>query len=503
MKNAILAFLLIQLVIVVNAQYQTEAEYKDSEYYMNPVFAGDYPDPSILRDGDDFYMVHSSFEYYPGLTIWRSKDMINWTPVINTLNKYVGSVWAPDLVKYDGKYYIYFPASGTNYVITADSIDGEWSDPVELDIAPIDPGHVVDEEGNRYLFFSSGGFVPLTKDGLSLAGEFQPSYSGWPIPRDWTVEGFRMEGPKLVKRGEYYYLTVAEGGTAGPATGHMVISARSKSLTGPWENSPYNPITRTTEKSERWCSKGHGTILEDGNGGWWMVFHAYENGFYNMGRQTLMIPVEWTEDGWYKIPDGITDETSIKRPNLTPDETDFVLSDSFDGDELKLQWKFFGEYDPDRFRVADNSVTIKAKGDVIANCSPLLCNASHHSYIAEVEMSIEGDAVGGLALFYSERASSGILADDKNILINALGWQFVTEENVINRHVFLRLRNINSTVDTYYSLDGENWIKTENSFETSGYHHNVLGGFMGLRIGLCSVGEGAVKFSNFKYEPIQ
>lgn len=148
----------------------------------NPIFAGDYPDPSILVDGNNYYMVHSSFEYYPSLLIWHSTDLINWTPVANALYRYLGSVWAPDLAKYDGKYYIYFPASGTNYVVSADNIAGPWSDPIELKVTMIDPGHVVDEEGNRYLYFSSGSYVPLSKDGLSIKGEIKNSYKGWEIP---------------------------------------------------------------------------------------------------------------------------------------------------------------------------------------------------------------------------------------------------------------------------------------------------------------------------------
>ena len=311
MKKTIIISLLIQLSYLANAQYQTNTNEKGDGYYLNPIFAGDYPDPSILRDGNDYYIVHSSFDYYPGLLIWHSKDLIHWTPVTNALHKYVGSVWAPDLAKYKNRYYIYFPANNTNYVVTADSINGAWSDPVDLKIGNIDPGHFTDAEGKRYLYFSSGGYVPLSDDGLSVTGEIKQTYSGWPIPREWTIEGFFMEGPKLVKRGDYYYLTVAEGGTAGPATSHMVISARSKSPFSPWENSPYNPIIRTKESSEKWWSKGHGTLFEDVTGKWWMVFHGYENGFYNMGRQTLLQPIEWTNDGWYKTPDGIKTDKPI------------------------------------------------------------------------------------------------------------------------------------------------------------------------------------------------
>ncbi|MCW3787924.1 family 43 glycosylhydrolase [Plebeiibacterium sediminum] len=470
--------------------------------FLNPVFAGDYPDPSILVDGDDYYVVHSSFEYYPGLLIWHSTDLINWTPVANALYTYVGSVWAPDLVKYDGKYYIYFPADNTNYVITAESIEGPWSEPVELNITMIDPGHVVDEEGNRYLYFSSGSYVPLSKDGLSVAGDVQHVYDGWDIPRDWSIECFCMEGPKLFKRGEYYYLTVAEGGTAGPATGHMVISARSKSPLGPWENSPYNPIIRAKSNEDKWWSVGHATPFKDTHDKWWMMLHGYEKDFYNMGRQTMLAPIEWTADGWFKTPEGYQIDAPADKPEGESGDIQFSLNDDFSGSALKPQWKFFKGYDEERFKVENNSIVINGKGGSVADCSPMLCIPEDHAYTAQVELEVEGDAVGGMVLFYNERAFSGILADKENVLANLRGWQFATESNVLKRYVFLRLKNINNTVDMYYSLDGEQWNKIENSFEASAYHHNVLSGFMSLRIGLCAMGKGNVTFKNFEYKPL-
>ncbi|HEY9123502.1 MAG TPA: family 43 glycosylhydrolase [Bacteroidales bacterium] len=503
MKKSFIMALLIHLAFFLNAQYQTNANSKGIDYYVNPIFAGDYPDPSLLRDGEDYYLVHSSFEYYPGLLIWHSKDLINWEPVTNALHKYVGSVWAPDLVKYKNKYYIYFPANNTNYVITADSINGKWSDPVDLKIGNIDPGHVTDADGKRYLYFSSGGYIPLSDDGLSAAGTYKQTYSGWPIPRDWTIECFCLEGPKLTKREGYYYLTVAEGGTAGPATSHMIISARSHSPFGPWENSPYNPIIRTQENTEKWWSKGHGTLFEDTKGKWWIVFHAYENGYYNMGRQTLLQPIEWTKDGWFKTTEGENAEGPIKRPAGISIKSTFSLNDNFADKTLKPQWKFFGEYDTSRFRPTANGLIITAKGNSVGNCSPLLCVPSDHSYIAQVELNIEGDAVGGLVLFYNNNFYSGILADKENILANLRGWQFPTEKKAIEKHVFLRLKNIKNTVDMFYSLDGEKWNKIENSAEVSAMHHNVLSGFMSLRLGLCSMGTGKVTFKNFIYEAIK
>jgi beta-xylosidase len=503
MKTIALIISLVLFAFCSKAQYQTQTNKKGDGFYTNPVFAGDYPDPSIIRDGETYYMVHSSFEYYPGLLIWQSKDLINGTPLTNALHKYIGSVWAPDLVKYNNKYYIYFPANDKIYVVWASSVAGPWSDPVDLKINNIDPGHVADENGKRYLYSANGGYVPLSDDGLSVIGESKHVYDGWKIPREWSIECFCLEGPKITKRGDYYYLTVAEGGTAGPATGHMIISARSKSPLGPWENSLYNPIERTLDNSERWWSKGHGTLLEDAKGDWWMIFHAYENGFYNMGRQTLLQPVEWTADGWFKTPASIKTDQLIKKPSLKTAASIYKLSDDFSGTSLKPHWKFFGEYNPDRFKVTDNSLTINAKGNSIGNCSPLLCVPSDHSYTAEVELFIQGNATAGLVLFYNNNFSSGILADSENVLANLRGWQFVTESKVIKNHVFLRLQKINNTVDMFYSTDGVKWNKIENSIEVSAMHHNVLSGFMSLRIGLCSIGDGNVMFKNFTYMPIK
>lgn len=499
MKCSIIGICLVAICSLTNAQHQFNRNKQAEKNYTNPILSGDHPDPSLLRDGDDYYMVHSSFEFYPGLLIWHSKDLVNWTPLTNALYKNIGSVWAPDLVKYKNKYYIYFPANNTNYVVTADSMKGPWSDPIDLKVGNIDPGHIADDAGNRYLYFSSGGYVPLSADGLSVSGEFRHCYSGWTIPRDWTIECYCMEGPKLIKRGDYYYLTVAEGGTAGPATSHMIISARSRSPLGPWENSPYNPILRTGSSGERWWSKGHGTLFNDAKGNWWMVYHAYEKDHYNMGRQTLLQPVEWTNDGWFRMPEGAGTPQPVRRPAGNA----FTLSDRFEGNTLKPHWKFFGSYDTARFRLQNNTLGITGKGSSIAGCSPLLCVPTDHSYTADVEMTIEGDATGGLVLFYNQQAYSGILANKEDVLANLRGWQFTAEKKVISKHVFLRLKNINNTVDMFYSTDGEKWNKIESSLEVSGLHHNALGGFLSVRIGLCSVGEGKVTFRNFNYKAIK
>jgi xylan 1,4-beta-xylosidase len=499
MKKSIV-LILFSISIAINAQQQN-AKVSDG-FYQNPIFAGDYPDPSIIRDGENYYIVNSSFNYYPGLLIWTSKDLVNWKPVTHALKKSVGSVWAPDLVKYRGKFYIYFPANDTNYVVWADVINGPWSDPIDLKIGNIDPGHFVDDKGNRFIYFSNGSYVPLSADGLSIVGKETSAYEGWKIPKEWSIECFCLEGPKMMKRGDYFYLTVAEGGTAGPATSHMVISARSKSPFGPWENSPYNPIIRTKDSSEKWWSKGHATIIDDVNGKWWMVFHGYEKGYYNMGRQTLLEPVEWTADGWYKVPDGIKTDAPIKKPVGKIAQNSFTLSDSFSDTKLKLQWQFFNEYDSNRFKPTTKGLKIKGKGNNIGESSPLLCTPSDHSYTAEVEVEIEGNATAGLILFYDSKLYTGIAADKENVLAILRSWQFPTQKGVNKTHLFLRLDKKEQLVNMFYSIDGKEWNKIENSAEVSSFNHNVLSGFMSLRLGLSAVGEGQVTFKNFVYKPI-
>lgn len=129
--------------------------------FLNPVFSGDRPDPSIIRDGDTYYLTFSSFDAYPGLMIWRSFDLVNWEPVGPVLHTAVGSVWAPDLIKHRDRFYIYIPARTADYksiyAVWADSISGPWSEPVDLRLHDhIDPGHIVGEDGKRYLFLSNG-----------------------------------------------------------------------------------------------------------------------------------------------------------------------------------------------------------------------------------------------------------------------------------------------------------------------------------------------------------
>ena len=238
--------------------------------FLNPILAGDHPDPTILRDGDRWLMTFSSFESYPGLVIWQSRDLVNWTPLTAALKTNIGSVWAPELTRHNGRYFLFIPARFPDkrsiYVIHAERPEGPWSEPIDLNLPRhIDPGHAVGEDGSRWLFLSGGDRIPLSDDGLSTIGDVEHVYDPWRYPEEWVVEGFAPEGPKILRRGEWFYLITAVGGTAGPPTGHMVIVARSRSIHGPWEHDPENPIVRTWSSREKWWSRGHATVFEGPN----------------------------------------------------------------------------------------------------------------------------------------------------------------------------------------------------------------------------------------------
>jgi len=473
--------------------------------YLNPIFAGDHPDPSVLKDGRDYYITFSSFDAYPGLVIWHSRDLVNWEPFGPALFRNVGSVWAPDLVKHKGRYYIYFPGQkpghSSNYVVWAANIRGPWSDPIDLQIGRIDPGHAVGPDGKRYLFLSGGYVAPLADDGLSVAGDMKKVYDGWQYPDDWVVESFSQEGPKILKHGEYYYMVLAEGGTAGPPTSHMVVAARSKSIDGPWENSPYNPIIRTKSAGERWWSKGHATLVEGPDGKWYAVYHAYENGFYNLGRQTLLEPIEWTSDGWFRAP-GDDVAQPIPKPGGEAVPHGIPFSDDFSASKMGVQWSFYTgtETDRDRYRYENKMLVLKARGTTPADSSPLWFVCGDHAYEVEVTIDIDPGATAGLLLFYNRRLYAGLGYSASNLILHRYGTErLLARPAQLGSTAHLRLVNDHHIVTIYLSADGRKWERFGTRLDVSGYHHNVAGEFLSLRPAIYAAGTGEVRFRNFTY----
>lgn len=338
-------------VEAVRLEGQPAADLGDGRF-RNPVLAGEFPDPSLVRVGGDYYMTHTPGAWTPGLLIWHSRDLVNWVPLGYAVSRPVGDIWAPDLVHHNGLFYIYFPARvreekggfrQTCFVTTAADSRGPWTEPVDLEVAAIDPGHAADEKGGRFLYVDGGRMIRLAPVGLRTEGGLTKVYNGWDFPGDWDVECKCLESPKISRRGGFFYLVSAHGGTAGPSKGHMIVVARSESSAGPWENSPYNPLLRTASRRETWWSQGHGTIFEAADGSWWVIYHAYED-VRTLGRQMLPLPVEWTNDGWPGIRAG-TDPAAFSVKTAGADVGHGLpLSDDFSGAApgLQLRQPVFG-----------------------------------------------------------------------------------------------------------------------------------------------------------------
>ena len=276
--------------------------------YQNPILRGFHPDPSICRVGEDYYLAVSSFEYFPGIPIYHSRDLVNWTHIANSLQRAdefpllpvgdSGGVWAPT-IRYDGGlFYVTAALEGYgNFIVTASDPAGEWSAPVWLpEVGGIDPS----------LYFENGHAYYCTNDRLNgeetISIQEVDVHTGRIIGNRHALWGgigaHFLEAPHVYHIRDWYYLLVAEGGTF--AT-HMATIARSKEIWGPYESCPHNPIlTNMCDPSWQVMCTGHGDLLEDVQGNWWMVHlgtRLSRRTMTHLGRETFLTPVTW-HDGW-------------------------------------------------------------------------------------------------------------------------------------------------------------------------------------------------------------
>ena len=487
--------------------------------FTNPILPGDRPDPAVIKVGDEYWMTYSSFEAAPGLLLHRSRDLVNWTYVTSALPNPVGNTFAVDIAEHDGRFFIYIPfiptpwstlTDASIYVIHADAMSGPWSEPIDLGIrGVIDPGHVLGEDGRRYLFTSGVRRIQLADDGLSTVGELEKVYDGWRYPDEWITEGYSLEGPKLFWRNEWVYLVSAVGGTGGPPTGHMVIVARSRSVHGPWENHPRNPIARTLDAAEAWWSRGHATLVPGPAGTpqdrWWMVSHGYENGYRTLGRQILLEPIRWGEDDWPEAAVrniGGPLEAPVGAAAQTPQPD---VEDDFSQLELGSRWTFHapGADEAERVRIEDGLV-LRGKGASPADTSPLAMLTGDHAYEIEVDVEVEPGVEAGVLLFFNNRLFCGMGIDGARMLSYSGGirthWR---EPAPATDRITLRIRNDEHIVTGWYRVPGGEWTRHGIRYETSGYHVNTAGDLLSLRPALYSTGTGDARFRDFRYRALR
>ena len=237
-----------------------------------------------------------------------------------------------------------------------------------------------------------------------------------------------------------------------------------------------------------------------------MVYHGYENGFRTLGRQALLEPVEWTKDGWLRAKGGTLSAPLAKPRGGHASPAGLALSDDFSSGKLGLQWAFHAPGPDESARVRfekPGSLVLRGKGNALADCSPLCCNAGDRSYEISVEIEVSGDAHGGLALFYDERGHAGMAFSSKGqMLTYGYGQEqsWMREPIAPGKSVHIRLVNRENVLTLHHSRDGgKTWQQHPWQMEVSGFHHNVFGGFLSLRPALFCAGNGELRARNFVY----
>lgn len=408
--------------------------------YQNPILAGFHPAPSITRVDDDYYLVHASFAYWPGIPIYHSKDLVHWQQIGHALTHqtqidFVGrqmseGIFAPTIRYFKGIYYIISTAvwAGGNFIVTAKDPKGPWSEPYFLaEVNGIDPEIFFDDDGSVYIlhndkpvgnaYYSGHRAIWLWRFDLDkmqvIPGSGKVIVNGGTNLNDKPVW---IEGPHLYKKDGWYYLSCAEGGSG---LGHSQVVFRTKHLHSPFIPAPQNPILTQRDldltRPDPIVGAGHADMVETQNGEWWAVFLAnrtYEDTYFNFGRETYLLPVQWG-NGWpsilrpgIAIPYRHTLPTGLPATATAQASTgNFVWRDNFDQGLLNFEWKSLRA--PALPWLTLNS---KDKQLVLSAQHDSLSGRGRPAFISRSQQHANYSATTELALPLEEGISAGIVA---------------------------------------------------------------------------------------------
>jgi len=498
--------------------------------FRNPVIPGFYPDPSVCRVGEDYYLVTSSFAYCPGVPIWHSRDLVHWRQIGYCLTResqlllhksaISGGIYAPTIRYHNGRFYMVttnVDAGGHFYVWTEDPA-GEWSDPIYVDQPGIDPSLFFDDDGKVY-FTSTNSLLSTGIYQCEIDIETGRKLTESRLIWEGTGGAF-PEGPHLYKRNGYYYLMCAEGGTE---YGHMETIARSKTPYGPFESCPRNPILSHRSLRSPIHATGHADLVQTHDGNWWAVFLGVRpvglTFRHHLGRETFLAPVQWTDDGWPIIGNNGTVAPEMEAETLPPAVwEDEPALDHFEQDHLGMKWNFVRSAHKVEWSLEKRKSWLALRGTEVslrdAGTPAFICCRQRHMY-GEVSTRLEfhpqdGDEAG-LAVYMNElhHYAMGItLMDGQPVLVfrKQVGSLKIEHFTPLLQTSAVDLR-IQATPDTYRffcKVPGQEWQMIGEA-ETSLLSKEAAGGFTGVFYGMycCSAAGAWAYFDWFEYREVQ
>lgn len=445
--------------------------------YKNPILPGFHPDPSIVRVGDDYYMANSTFQFFPGIVLSHSKDLVNWEYIghgitsnedlpLDGLPDSFG-IWAPDISYHDGMFYLFATLRNTtengrvNIMMKSKTPEGPYSKPVVINENGLDPSHFIDDDGTHYMVYGASGatILQLNEECTEAVAE--------PITLWKGTGGISPEGPHLLRKDGYYYIIHAEGGTE---YGHCVTVARSKHLHGPYENCPYNPVMTQTDRSAAIQRAGHAKLVQTQHGEWWMVYLAGRplgDGYCSLGRETCMDPVQWHEDGWFTVNGGNGPSDEQKAPALEEHRYEQPAHDDFNAPQLPYHWQFARNPEQELWSLSDRPGYVRlytgpAPLDSIEARNVLVRREQHHRYTASLKLEFQPEQQGeqaGLACYYDSRCFIQLaLTYDE-------GLKLVLTEN--------RARQLKRLAQTEVSVQGAVYLKVVVELEKRTFYYSM------------------------------
>ena len=519
--------------------------------YTNPILAGFYPDPSICRVGNDYYLTTSTFAYFPGLPIFHSTDLVNWQQIGHAMNRneqldqsnagVSRGLFAPTIRYHKGMYYIMCTLidKGGNFIITAKNPKGPWSDPIwTKEVQGIDPSLFFDEDGKTYIIYNSD------------PPDRKPQYSGhriikivqYDIPNRKVIGEEKMlvnggvdisqkpvwiEAPHIYKINGWYYLMCAEGGTG---YNHSEVIFRSKNVDGPYTPGPVNPILTQrhldTSRKNPITTTGHADLVETPDGKWYAIFlgcRPYEGDYYNTGRETFLTPVEWKNE-WPLINPGFEEvQYQYPVPFTATKKVDnrfsgnYTFKDDFKESRLNERFIFLRNPEERLYKLQNGVLELPLKTTTAAdkgNPAFIGFRQAHLKGYAATDFSFNAaseNEKAGLMIFQSERAFYFLcksVKDNKPVIElykaatkkDAPPELLASAELKNNKALQLKIEANNDTYSFYYTEEKDKWVLLKDKVDGKFLSTKSAGGFVGSLYTLYATSNDAATINKASYD---